>query len=79
MTTRRGWTPLARGWGIAALLELAVAALAWYLPLAADLLRPLYVVALLPGAWGTWQWLRPRSHLDRRTDDRRRSSRRSDR
>src|SRR5439155_266954 len=76
MTVQRSWRPLVRGWGLAALVFLAFAGLAWYLPLAADLLRPLRLLALVPGAWGTWRWLRPRGDRDRRAEDRRRSARR---
>ncbi len=74
--THRRWAPLAAGWGWTAALVLVIAGLARWMPLAADLLQPVYVVALAPGVWGTWRWLRPRGDHDRRTDDRRHTSRR---
>jgi hypothetical protein len=74
----RHWSVLARGWAASALVALAVRGFVWFLPLAADMLRPAYLLALLPGLWGTWRWLRPRRTPDRRGDDRRRAARRGD-
>jgi hypothetical protein len=73
----RTWQPLARSWIVTALLELAAFGLGWLLNGAIDeMLKPVYVVALLPGLWGTWRWIRPRGARDRRAGDRRHASRR---
>lgn len=74
--TVRHWRGLARGWAWTAVVALAIAGFAWFLPPTAEMVRPLYAVALLPGLWGTWRWLRPRGTHDRRAHDRRRAARR---
>jgi hypothetical protein len=76
--TARNWRPLVVGWIATAVIESALAAFVWYLPLAAPLVQPLYVVALLPGLLATWRWLRPRHATERRAGDRRRWRRRAD-
>jgi len=74
----RSWRPLVQGWLGTAVLELLLYGFARFLPPVEDLLRPVYVIALLPGLVGTWRWLRPRGSRDRRTTDRRVSPRRTD-
>jgi hypothetical protein len=74
----RNWRPLLAGWLWTAALELLLVWFVWFLPLAEDLVRPFYFVALLPGLWCTWRWLRPRGRRDRRAGDRRRAHRRGD-
>jgi hypothetical protein len=74
--TTRHWGVLARGWAVTALVALLLRGFVWYLPLAAPMMLPLYLLALVPGLLGTWRWLRPRRLPDRRGGDRRRASRR---
>ena len=75
----RSWRPLVQGWLGSAALELTLwAFVRFVVPMADELLRPVYYVALLPGLVGTWRWIRPRGRNDRRAEDRRRAPRRTD-
>lgn len=74
----RHWGVLARGWGLTLLLALLLRGFIWYLPLAGEMLRPVYLATLIPGLLGTWRWLRPRRVADRRDGDRRQAARRGD-
>jgi hypothetical protein len=76
----RSWRPLVSGWlGSAAFALVLWAFVRFVVPMADELLRPVYYVALLPGLVGTWRWLRPRGRRDRRAEDRRRAPRRRER
>ena len=76
-TTRRSPRHLLIAWGATLALEVVLYLIAWYSPAVTSLVTPLYVLALIPAAIVTWQWLRPRHRGARREGERRQLFRRS--
>jgi len=74
----RGLRQLFIAWGVAFVLMLGLYRIEVVIPALHDMIVPVYWIIVGATAFVTLRWLRARSPKDRRGEDRRRKSRRSD-